>query len=347
MEEVKHFWVKVYNLLIHFIQTTDYPEVVNENHPLWSILMGLEHDRIHIETSSMLIRQYPVDWVTRPEGWKYAPTYFEAPENDWLSVPATEVKLGKPDDFPTFGWDNEYGSLPLSVKEFEASRSLITNAEFEEFVKAGGYTQEGLWTEEGWTWRSKFEVTHPKFWVPEGGSFRCRAMFDELAMPLSWPAEVNRHEAEAYCTWQGARLLTEGEFQAITQTATHQPFDVPYSDHFNVNLKYGSSTPVGLLPEATSHLGFNDAYGNVWCWLSNDFSPLPGYEAHAYTTWTFQSLTWIQSTRRCAAVPGPVQKPALQNSTDYDSEDIFTSTPAFAVKDHIDVSSGTYYELIS
>ena len=127
---------------------------------------------------------------------------FRSTGNEWLSVPATEGELGKPDDFSTFGWDNEYGSLPISVKEFEASRNLITNVEFEEFVKAGGgYTQEGLWTEEGWTWRSKFEVTHPKFWVPEGGSFRYRTMFDELAMPLSWPAEVNCHEAEAYCTW--------------------------------------------------------------------------------------------------------------------------------------------------
>lgn len=35
--------------------------------------MGMEHERIHIETSSVLIRQLPVDMVTKPEGWMYAP----------------------------------------------------------------------------------------------------------------------------------------------------------------------------------------------------------------------------------------------------------------------------------
>ena len=36
-------------------------------------MMGIEHERIHIETSSVLIRQLPVDMVTKPEAWVYAP----------------------------------------------------------------------------------------------------------------------------------------------------------------------------------------------------------------------------------------------------------------------------------
>ena len=35
--------------------------------------MGMEHERIHLETSSVLIRQLPVDMVTKPEGWLYGP----------------------------------------------------------------------------------------------------------------------------------------------------------------------------------------------------------------------------------------------------------------------------------
>ena len=37
----------------------------------------LDHDdalpRIHLETSSVLLRQLPVDYLKRPKGWKYAP----------------------------------------------------------------------------------------------------------------------------------------------------------------------------------------------------------------------------------------------------------------------------------
>jgi hypothetical protein len=35
--------------------------------------MGLEHERIHLETSSVLIRQLPIDMVQKPNEWKYAP----------------------------------------------------------------------------------------------------------------------------------------------------------------------------------------------------------------------------------------------------------------------------------
>jgi len=36
--------------------------------------MGIEHERVHLETSSVLIRQLPVAMVTTPPGWSYAPT---------------------------------------------------------------------------------------------------------------------------------------------------------------------------------------------------------------------------------------------------------------------------------
>jgi len=40
----------------------------------WPLFMAIEHERVHIETSSVLIRQLPVAMVTTPPGWNYAPT---------------------------------------------------------------------------------------------------------------------------------------------------------------------------------------------------------------------------------------------------------------------------------
>lgn len=37
----------------------------------------------------------------------------------------------------------------LSTPEFEASKYLITNREFLEFVRAGGYKSKQYWTDEG------------------------------------------------------------------------------------------------------------------------------------------------------------------------------------------------------
>ena len=50
--------------------------------PQWAVVMGIEHERIHLETSSVLIRQLPVDMVTVPEGWVHGPTMHGMPFTD-------------------------------------------------------------------------------------------------------------------------------------------------------------------------------------------------------------------------------------------------------------------------
>ncbi|WAR15417.1 hypothetical protein MAR_005522 [Mya arenaria] len=84
--------------------------------PWWALLMGMEHERIHLETSSVLIRQLPVAMVTKPKEWTYAPktTGIVPQQNRMLRVPAQEVSFGKPRDYPAYGWDNEYGSFACS-----------------------------------------------------------------------------------------------------------------------------------------------------------------------------------------------------------------------------------------
>ena len=78
--------------------------------------MGNEHENIHFETSSVLIRQYPISMVEKPNGWSYAQVDAfknETLKNSMIQIDAAVVRLGKKSDFPSFGWDNEYGSLEL------------------------------------------------------------------------------------------------------------------------------------------------------------------------------------------------------------------------------------------
>ena len=57
--------------------------------------------------------QLPIDAVCLPAGWTYAPTRAAqpaaAPRNTLVAVAPAQAVLGKPVDFPSFGWDNEYG----------------------------------------------------------------------------------------------------------------------------------------------------------------------------------------------------------------------------------------------
>jgi len=75
-----------------------------------------------------------------------------APANPVEPHAAASVTVGKPRDWPTYGWDNEYGRRAMHVPPFAASRFQITNAEFAEFVQAGGYRDESLWSSDGWRW---------------------------------------------------------------------------------------------------------------------------------------------------------------------------------------------------
>ena len=147
---------------------------VTMNDPLWALFLAFEHERIHTETSAVLIHQLPIASVVEPPGWRTAPsrahTPAAAPPNALVpSAPATVV-LGKPRDFPSFGWDNEYGKRVVDVPAFTATRFLVTNGEFYPFVLDGGYENKAFWVshsgdDEGWRWRTYRNATHPSFWV--------------------------------------------------------------------------------------------------------------------------------------------------------------------------------------
>jgi 5-histidylcysteine sulfoxide synthase len=294
---------------------------------LWSLPMGFDHERIHLETSSVLMRQLPIDAVVHPDGWTYAKSNAtkpeDAPKNKLISVPAGKAVLGKPRDFPSFGWDNEYGQREVDVPAFEASQFLVTNAEFLPFVLAGGYREKKWWLDhsgigddEGWRWATFRNATHPSFWVAtknmpeyfggtptypyqkddgndragEGSQFMYRAIFDIIEMPWDWPAEVNYHEAKAFCKWKGAqdgkdyRVPTEAEWhnmRGVTDIKENEFARDPVMNpnpQANVNLKYGSPCPVNEFPPSSA--GFYDTLGNVWEYVEDHFAPLPGYEIH-------------------------------------------------------------------
>ncbi|CAF0779293.1 unnamed protein product [Brachionus calyciflorus] len=169
VEETKEFRLKVRELINKVIDRTPLELPVTWDSPWWALFMGFEHERIHFETSTVLIRQYPIELVQRPIGWTYAPfklsSFKSIKENKMIKVPETNVRLGKSFDFPSYGWDNEYGQVDCKVSAFEASQFKITNEQFLEFVLDDGYKNRDYWSEEGWEWVQFKKATHPLFWV--------------------------------------------------------------------------------------------------------------------------------------------------------------------------------------
>ena len=199
--EVMDYRAKVRATVLDLIETLPLSLPINWESPWWPIVMGVEHERIHLETSSVLIRQHDLAMVRpQPEGAPIRETG-EAPENELITVPAGTVSIGKPYDDAYYGCDNEYGEHEAEVDEFRASQYLVSNQEFLAFVEAGGYQEDRFWSEEGCAWRQFAKARHPTFWRWQNG-WHLRLMTEEVEMPRDWPVEVNYHEAKAFCEWK-------------------------------------------------------------------------------------------------------------------------------------------------
>jgi 5-histidylcysteine sulfoxide synthase len=282
--EVWQYRSQAYRTIVNLIETISIDLPIDPDCPLWALMMGIEHQRIHIETSSMLIRQLPIKCVQRPENWQYAPLNGNGYQPETIEIAGGVVQIGKAVNDRTYGWDIDYGERIVEVSSFRASKYLVTNTDFLYFIKDGGYTNRSVWDESSWRWKTQSNVQHPKFWLHQYGSYKYRAMFDELELPGDWPVEVNYYEAMAYCRWQGhgTRLISEAEWHLATygtaQNGNSLLAQAP--DNYNLNFKFCSPSPVGLLETAKSPSGLYDLRGNVWEWLNDNLYPLSGYQPH-------------------------------------------------------------------
>lgn len=269
---------RVYETILNIIEQIDLNLPITEKHPLWALIMGIEHSRIHFETSSVLLRQLPVEALKAPENWQYAPTSGAISNNPLIEIEGSKVSFGKPFDDSTFGWDSEYGDRHAEVKPFLVSKYLISNGEFLKFVEAGGYENQEFWTDQAWNWKQQYQIKYPKFWVKNDHKYQYRAMFDLIDLPLDYPVEVNHYEAKAYCQWLGSEynLMNEAQWNVTLNQQKEQDL----IDNYNLNLEWGSPTPVNFFENQQNSTKICDLRGNVWQWLEDNFYPLKGFKTH-------------------------------------------------------------------
>jgi ergothioneine biosynthesis protein EgtB len=202
--------------------------------------------------------------------------------SDRIRIPAGEATLGADRARVVFGWDNEFDAHVAPVPAFDIDSLPVTNAQFLDFVNAGGYGLRELWSEEGWEWIRADRVQHPAFWIPVSRTsnldappashlaprdFDWRGMFEAFALPLDWPVYVSHAEASAYARWKGRRLMTEAEFHRAAEGATAGHADFAGFDPVRV----------GSHPRTASIHGVHDLIGNGWEWTSTVFGPFDGF----------------------------------------------------------------------
>ncbi len=244
-----------------------------------------EHELMHQETLLYMLRELPVVRKRVPPGFERPTPGGEPPPRRSLAIPAGRAALGAERSVLPFGWDNEFSRTEVDVPAFTIDEFPVTNADFLEFVKSGGYRERSLWLESDFEWLTSGGITHPHAWRPREGDFCLRTQFEEIPLPPAWPVWVARAEASAYAHFRGRRLPTEAEWhRAAFGRPDGKENLLPWGDgpadprHGNFGLVRFDPMSVDSFPSGASAFGVRDLVGNGWEWTDSPFLPFPGFQ---------------------------------------------------------------------
>jgi len=138
-----------------------------------------------------------------------------------------------------FSFDNELNRHKVYLHDFSISKTLVSNAEFIEFISAGGYENFNFWHAEGWDWVKNNSISAPMYWHLIDGKWFNYTLAGLLPIDLTAPvSHISYYEAYAFASWKGMRLPTEFEWEIA-------------AEHFN--------------------------WGERWEWTESAYLPYPGF----------------------------------------------------------------------
>lgn len=204
------------------------------------IMIGIHHEKQHQE---LLVTDIKYILGNNPLLPKYNTTFEENPvqelNREWQTVPEGVYMIGHQEK-DQFCYDNELGVHKVYLNKFSISKKLVTNAEFLEFMEAGGYNNVLLWHAEGWDWKNRNRIEAPDYWHKKTGKWHQYTMQGLREINLEAPVcHVSYYEAYAFARWKGMRLATEFEWETAQQ-------------HFN--------------------------WGSRWEWTESSYLPYPNYK---------------------------------------------------------------------
>ena len=176
------------------------------------IEIGINHEEQHQE---LLV--YDIKYILGTQaifpiyGDGFLPTA-EQQEVRFIKIEAGIYEIGHQGN--SFCFDNELGRHKVYVGDFEISNALVTNGEYLEFMKDGGYKNFNHWHDEGWAWLNENEIEAPLYWhkIEDQWYHYTLSGLQEVAAELP-VMHLSYFEAFAYAQWKGMRLPTEFEWE--------------------------------------------------------------------------------------------------------------------------------------
>ena len=206
--------------------------------------IGLHHEQQHQELLITDIlhafAQNPTDPVY-DAGWK-PPRPTQGPRG-FVELPAGVHAVGHAGS--GFCFDNETPSHKELIADVRIARHLVSNADWLEFIEAGGYETPSLWLSDGWAavqaegWRA------PGYWrLNDGAWFSMTLAGLQPVDPAAPVMHISYFEADAFARFADKHLPSEAEWEVAARN--------------NV---------------------IADAFGIAWQWTRSAYLPYPGYRA--------------------------------------------------------------------
>ena len=219
-----------------------------------AIFTALEHEAMHQETLLYMWHRLPHDAEAAASAGVRYERGGEPPHARDGRDPCRHrnARRGPRARFRSAGTTSSTSSASRWTRSRSTSHS-VTNAEFLEFIDAGGYRTRELWSEAGWPWREHDGITHPAFWVDDAnGSGLWRGMFENVPLPAAWPVYVSCEEAAAFARWRGRQASDRGRISPRRVRHAVGPRHLVDSER---DFPWGDAAPMPRAATSTSRRG--------------------------------------------------------------------------------------------
>jgi ergothioneine biosynthesis protein EgtB len=232
------------------------------------IELGINHEQQHQELMF-------TDCLALFAGNPLRPAYRAAEVEDggkaaqdvqWIDFPGGIFDIGHDAEEGGFFYDNEGPRHQQLIRPFRLANRLVTNGEWLEFMKAGGYATATLWLSDGWATVNREGWEAPLYWEQRDGAWHEMTLRGLLPVALSRPVtHISFYEADAFARWAGKRLPTEFEWEVAAES---------------LEVEGNMLGTDRLLPDQAKRGtgGLQQMFGDLWEWTGSAYSPYPGFK---------------------------------------------------------------------
>jgi ergothioneine biosynthesis protein EgtB len=221
--------------------------------------IGLNHEQQHQE---LIVTDMKHGLWSNPlqPAWKpqLEATSTKSDEFRWIEFDEGLYSIGHGD--AGFSFDNETPRHQVFLQKFAIASRPVTNSDYLQFMRDGGYSRPELWLSDGWDSISNQSWMSPLYWQERDGNWVVFTSAGVQPLNLDEPVcHISHYEADAYAHWSGKRLPTEAEWEIAASAQ-------PISGNFLESGRFH--------PQASTGSQF---FGDVWEWTSSPYTAYPGF----------------------------------------------------------------------